>query len=170
MPSLVVTLVGPDRPGLVGAVSDVVRKHGGNWMESRMSHLGGQFAGIVLIEMQEAPDAMLASLKALDQQGLTVVATVDTGTSTEPEGTSVLTLNLVGNDRPGIVREISQILASSSVNVEELETECSDAPMSGGRIFKATARLKLPADLSEEALQHALERIAADLMIEFSLE
>ena len=44
MESLVVTVIGKDRPGLVELVSAVVEEYGGDWVESRMSRLAGEFA------------------------------------------------------------------------------------------------------------------------------
>ncbi|MEQ9410932.1 MAG: ACT domain-containing protein [Fuerstiella sp.] len=179
MPSLVVTLVGPDRPGLVGAVSDVVRRHGGNWRESRMSHLAGQFAGIVLVEApDDRSEALVTDLHNLSSLGLKVVAQLDTvrgadagltGDADAGDGT-LWTVSVVGNDRPGIVREVTQVLAAHDVNVEELTTACSDAPLAGGQIFRATIRLRVPEGLSVELLQDELEGIAMDLMIDFTAE
>lgn len=169
MPSLVVTLVGPDRPGLVGLVSDVVRSHDGNWLESRMSHLAGQFAGIVLIDVPESHQSSLVdALQQLATHGLQVVTAVDSSVPSADDTGKVWRLNVVGNDRPGIVREVTQVLASHDVNVEEFTTECDEAPQSGGQIFRAIARVRLPEPLAPELLQDELERIATDLMIDIS--
>lgn len=167
MPSLVLTLVGPDRPGLVGGVSDVVRRHDGNWLESRMSHLAGQFAGIVLIDIAEdRSEQLLHDLQQLSDQGLKVVTELDASpAAATPEG-NLWTIAVVGNDRSGIVREVTSVLAAHDVNVEELITECTDAPQAGGKIFKAHARLRLPEGLNVELLQEELERLATDLMID----
>ena len=168
--SVVLTLVGPDKPGLVEAVSEVIATHGGNWLESRMAHLAGQFAGILRVEVPEMNvDAMrqaLARLSASDLQ-ITVVAAVG---SPKEFGLRPLRLHLVGQDRPGIVREIAQVLASHGVNVEELQTECQGAPMSGEVLFVATAKLGVPDSLKQEVLRGALERIASDLMVDITLE
>ena len=170
MPALVVTLVGPDRPGLVGAVSDVVRRHEGNWLESRMSHLAGQFAGIVLVETTaENSAAMVADLEQLESHGLQVVVAVDADGAGQEPG-QLYRLSVVGNDRAGIVREVTQVLASHEINVEELTTECTDAPQSGGRIFRAIAGIRLPDLLSPELVQDELERIATDLMIDIAVD
>lgn len=170
MPSLVVTLVGPDRPGIVGTVSDVVRRHAGNWQESRMSHLAGQFAGILLLEVPEdSVEDLLVGLNSLSQHGLKVIAEVDSGSAdSAPPSGSVWNISAVGNDRPGIVREVTQVLTAHNVNVEELTTECLDAPLGGGQIFRATAQIRLPADLTTDVLQHELEELATDLMIDFT--
>lgn len=166
---MVITLIGPDRPGIVGAVSDVVRNHGGNWLESRMSHLAGQFAGIVLIDVSESNVETLSDgLQKLSEEGLQVVAAIDSSAKPTVVTGAVWHLSVVGNDRAGIVREVTQVLASHDVNVEELTTECKDAPVSGGQIFKAVAKIRLPEPLSLELLQDELERIATDLMIDIT--
>ena len=168
--SLVITLIGPDRPGLVGKVSDVIRQHGGNWLESRMAHLAGQFAGIILVEVPDVQaDTLAKALQSLQQQGLKLVVERDLILTTPGvnEG-AMMTLSVIGNDRPGIVREVSQVLAERNVNVEEFSTQCSDAPMSGGRIFQVNARLRLPADITMSQLQHQLEQVTVDLMVDIS--
>jgi len=167
---LVMTVIGQDRPGLVDSIAALVVEHGGNWLESRMSRLGGQFAGILRVAVpgeNELP--LVAALKKLESRGLTVVVHAD-----QPKPTATPTrqrvLDIVGQDRPGIVREISRALASFGVNVEELHTECASAAMSGETLFKARARLSLPESCDAAQVRQQLERIAADLIVEISLE
>jgi glycine cleavage system regulatory protein len=167
--SLVMTVIGNDRPGLVESVASLVAEHGGNWLESRMSRLGGQFAGIVHVEVPADKEKALAkALKALDARGLTVVVHSSERAGLAPRQTSIL--EIVGQDRPGIVREISHTLAEFGVNVEELETECASAAMSGEALFKARAVLSIPDGCNVTELRRALEKIAADLIVEISLE
>ena len=169
MSSLVLTLIGEDRPGVVGRLAEVVAQHHGNWLESRMAHLGGQFAGILRVEVEEQhAAALLAALKALAAEELKLVVE-QTDTSPREEGYLIATLEIVGNDRPGIVAEISRELARERVNVEDFVTECGSAPMSGGSIFRASGRLRLPGDLPLERLRENLERIGHDLLVEISL-
>jgi len=172
---LVLTLLGPDRPGLVELVAGIVAAHGGNWLESRMTRLGGQFAGILRAELPEAQlKSALAALAALEQRGLKVVATSapDDGVSTTAAASRprVMDLELVGLDRPGIVREISQLLAASGVNVEELVTERKSAPMSAEMLFEARAHVRVPPGTDVASLRASLERLASDLMVEIRLE
>ncbi|MCA9085887.1 MAG: ACT domain-containing protein [Planctomycetaceae bacterium] len=168
MPSIIVTLIGPDRPGLVECVSDVVERHGGNWLESRMAHLAGQFAGIVQVDAPaNQVEDLTQALKALSGQGLQVIATVDSSSVSDPKESELWSINVVGNDRPGIIRKVCQVLSSHDVNVEELSSECTEAPLGGGQIFRADAVVRLPEGLSVELLQDELERIATDLMIDF---
>lgn len=160
------TIIGPDRTGLVESVARVVADHGGNWLESRMCRLGGEFAGILRIELPaEKRRALLDALQKIS--GLTVVAQPDATTPVVTTGRSVK-LEVVGHDRPGIVREITSALAHANVNVEEFSSEVASAPMSGETLFKATARLQLPEDCDLAALKTELERIAADLLVDVS--
>ena len=169
MPKLVLTIIGPDRPGLVDELAEAVAEHQGNWMESRMAHLGGKFAGVVRVSIpDERKDPLLAALDQLESHGIKVHVEADTADE-EPLQFLPVTLDILGNDRPGIVREISHVLATHGINVEEFCTECVDAPMSGGRIFRATAQLRLPPDLDADALRHELEQVAHDLMVDVSL-
>jgi glycine cleavage system regulatory protein len=166
--TVVITIFGPDRPGLVEAVATRVAANGGNWLESRLLHLGGHFAGIVRVEVDEARlGELLIALRAGDGPGLRIVVH-DTRTASEgiAAARTVATLEVVGHDRPGIVRAISRALAERGVNVEELATERSSAPMSGEPIFQARATVALPAGLDIATLRRDLEKIAADLMVD----
>jgi len=164
---LVMTIIGPDRTGLVEAVAGAVAGHGGNWLESRMCRLGGEFAGILRIELPAEKKAPL--LNALQKiSGLTV--TVHSGqTNVSPETARLTTMEIIGQDRPGIVHEISTALARAGVNVEEFSSEVTSGAMSGETMFKASARLQLPERCDVAALKKELEKIAADLLVDVSL-
>ena len=167
--SLVMTVIGKDRPGLVESVASIVAEHGGNWLESRMSRLGGQFAGIVHVEVpSDREQALAKALNALDARGLTVVVHSEKPHAAVARRTNIL--EIVGQDRPGIVRQISHTLAEAGVNVEELHTECASAAMSGETLFKARAVLSIPDSCEIAKLRQNLEKIAADLIVEISLE
>ena len=167
--SLVMTVIGQDRPGLVESVAALVAEHGGNWLESRMSRLGGHFAGILRVELPaENEPPLVAALKKLESRELTVLVHPDQPKPSAASG-RLSVLDIVGQDRPGIVREITRSLASFGVNVEELHTECASAAMSGETMFKAHARLSLPKTCDAAQVRQQLERIAADLIVEISL-
>jgi glycine cleavage system regulatory protein len=168
--SLVMTVIGEDRPGLVDSVAAIVAEHSGNWLESRMSRLGGKFAGIVRVEVPtEKAQFLTTALQALNTLGLAVVVHSDQAKPAAAPGPTTL-LEIVGQDRPGIVRHISHTLASFGVNVEELQTECASAAMSGEMLFKATAKLSIPPSCNVAELRQKLEKIAADLIVDISLE
>ena len=160
MASLILTVVGPDRPGLVRALSHAVAARGGSWLESRMARLAGQFAGIVLVE---APESLLEDLRALEGQGLRIV--VQGGAAAETTGER-LTLEVVGNDRPGIVRDITAVVAAHGINIEELTTGVSSGSFSGELLFKATALLRAPDAAAVEAMRAGLEQLGNELMVD----
>jgi glycine cleavage system regulatory protein len=165
---LVMTVIGEDRPGLVETVAGLVAEHGGNWLESRMSRLGGQFAGILRVEVPaEKETRLVAALQGLATRGLTTVVSADRA-KPSAAAARLQRLEVVGQDRPGIVRQISQALASFGVNVEELETECASAAMSGETIFTARATLSVPASCDTSEIRQRLEKIAADLIVDLS--
>jgi glycine cleavage system regulatory protein len=167
--SLVMTAIGRDRPGLVEMLARLVADHGGNWLESRMCRLGGEFAGILRVDIaREQANVLIAALEDLGSKGLNVVVREDEPARTV--GGRTLVVGIVGQDRPGIIREISSALASQQVNVEELESECASAPMSGETLFKARARLVVPETCDAEQLRQRLERIAADLLVDIDFE
>jgi glycine cleavage system regulatory protein len=168
MNDVVLTLIGPDRPGLVEAVAEIVAAHGGNWLESRMAHLAGKFAGVLRAEVPpEQREALTRALAGLETRGLKVV--VETGAPRQAAGRT-LALELVGLDRPGLVKEISQLLAAHGVNVEELTTDRTSAPMSGEMLFRARARLHVPANVALDPLRAGLDRLESDLMVEIKLD
>lgn len=167
--SFVMTLLGRDQPGIIEAISAVVAQHGANWEESRMARLSGRFAGFIRIS---APDDVAAEVEAgllaLGREGLDI--RVDRSDDDEASGeVSRVALALVGQDRPGILREITSALASKNVNVIRLETDCRSAPMSGEMLFHAEADLLCPADIDFDALRETLERLGQDMMVEVNL-
>lgn len=168
MDHLVLTVIAPDQPGLVEKLAQCVAGHGGNWLESRMSRMAGQFAGILRVAVPVAAyDELVQALQALSSQGIRVVVAQS---GVEPVCNWTLThLDLVGNDRPGIVRDITRLLAEQGVNLERLATDVTPAPMSGDLLFHAEAMLAVPQGLSLDALQMRLEELADDLMVELKL-
>ncbi len=170
MTSLAVTVVGADRPGLINSLSDAAASHGANWLESRMANLAGQFAGVVRLQVPaENVERLLAALRELESTGLQVTAVRGAGEPSEAPG-RMLSLALVGQDRPGIVRDISRVLAEHQVSIEELETESISGSWSGENLFQANARLRVPASLATEELNRVLESLADELMVDVILE
>jgi glycine cleavage system regulatory protein len=166
---LVLTVIGRDRPGLVSAVSETIAAGGGNWLDTRMASLAGQFAGMLLVAIApDKADALVASLRQLEEQGLRLV--IERSEEQTPVAGRSLRLELVGLDRPGIIRDISHVLAGQNVNIAELESERVSGSFSGEAMFKAKAQLTLPDGLPLEDLRQSLEAIAHELMVDLSLE
>ena len=170
--TLVMTVIGADRPGLVQMVAARVADHGGNWLESRMCRLGGQFAGILRVEVgAERRDELVNALRTLEVDGLRVIIHAEGGPAGSGAGASgsLASVDLVGTDRPGILRSVSGVFAAHGVNVEELASERVNAPMDGGVLFQARATVFVPASVKVAALRVDLEKIAADLMVDIRL-
>lgn len=168
---LILTVIARDQPGIVEALSQAISDHGANWLGSRMARLAGEFAGIVEVSAPDAEASELTlALRSLESEGLRIQIEQSRTAESAAAGTRTLNLELVGNDHPGIVREIAQALARRGVNVDELSTGCESAPMSGEVLFRARARLQVPADVTLESLADELEKIASDLMVDLTLD
>ncbi len=166
--NLVMTVIGADRPGLVQRVAATVADHGGNWLESRMAHLAGKFAGVLCIEVADDRAAELeAALAQLEGDGLRIV--VERSAPVEAPAERSMHIDLLGLDRPGLVHEISALLAAHGVNVEELATDRTTAAHSGGQMFHADIRVLIPDSVDVSAIRDGLERLAGDLMVEIRL-
>jgi len=167
--SLVLTLIGDDRPGIVEKLADEVLAAGANWEESRMARLAGKFAGVLRISVDADRAAALEErLTAFATDGLRVV--VEPSADNQPSAFRTLRLELVGNDHPGIVRDISRALAHRQINIEELETDVTSAPMTGEALFRARATLRTPSAVTLEELRTTLEALARELMVDLALD
>ena len=167
---LVITVIGADRPGLVELLARTLVAHHANWLESRMANLAGRFAGMVEADVPEASfEPLVEALEKLQADGLKVM--VDSGL-VEPAANSFreVQLELIGQDRVGIVQEISSALARHGVSIEKLHTQSESASMSGETLFRARAELRVPNDLDMAALQQSLELLADELMVDIDLK
>lgn len=168
--AFIVTFIGDDHPGLVEALSSAIERSGGNWLESRLSQLGGKFAGLVLVSLPEGQGpALERTLRQLADRGLSVRVTPALS-QVPPHGGPGITLTVVGPDRPGIVREISRALAAEQMNVVEMESQVSSAPMSGEQLFHAHIEAEIPPGATLEVLQAVLEGIADAMTLDIDLD
>lgn len=161
---LVISVAADDRPGVIQALSDTALAHQANWLESSLSHLCGQFVGIVKLGVQSADvEALQQALTGLAHQGI-AVQFHDQAAAVEGAAETV-ELYVEANDRPGIIEEITSTLARLSINIEQLETWCESASMAGYDLFIAQLAVSLPADVSRLKLEQALEGVSDDLMV-----
>lgn len=168
MALLVLSVVGSDRPGLTKALAAAVLSAGGNWLESHLSRLGGLYVGSVLVELEAGGvDRLRAAVNAVDADGLEVriAPAVETAAA---EG-ETLQLALVGQDRPGIVDQVTAVLSGLDANIEAFRTWIDAEPHSGAPLFHMEARLRLPPGVSADSLQAALEDISAEIMVDITL-
>jgi len=169
--TLVLTVIGDDRAGLVKALADVIEQGGGNWERSHLSELAGKFAGIVTVT---APDDRVEALRAAlaPLEGLLQVAVHDAAGAAVPlarESRQELRIALLGNDRPGIVGAVSGVLARHDLSVAELQSTTRDAPMAGGRLFEAKALVTVPAGADLAAIRADLEELATEIMVDLDV-
>jgi glycine cleavage system regulatory protein len=166
--SVVLSVVGSDRPGLTEALASAVLSAGGNWLESHLSRLGGLYVGSVLVALEaDKVDDLSAAVRAVDAHGLEVRIAA----AVEPPAAAgeALQFSLVGQDRPGIVRQVTGVLSGLNVNIETFDTKISPEAHSGAPLFHIEAALRLPPELSAGAVQAALEGISAEIMVDISL-
>jgi len=164
-----IAFIADDRPGLVERIAEVVTEHGGNWLESRMSQLAGKFTGIVRVSLPRAHLVEFErALSTLEQIGITLRVEDAPGTATTA-AVAPWRLEIIGHDRPGIVHEFATALARRQINVFDMRTDVSTAPMSAGLLFSATADIQVPAELDIDELRESLEAIADELTIEYTL-
>lgn len=170
MTTFVLTAIGEDRPGLVSALASVVDEHGGSWVDSQLALLAGHFAGIVQVEVPaERTEAFLDALPSLaGEVGLQVEAA--SGTGAAAQGGESFRLHLLGQDRTGMVREVTSALTAQGATIDGLRSWTRDAPEGGGVLFEAEAEVRLPAGGSDAAVREALEQIAAELMVDLELD
>lgn len=169
MAHIVLTVVGDDRSGLVRALADTIAAHEGNWEQSELAELAGAFAGIVLVDV---PDDRLAALTtalgALD--GLLRIATHDAPAGRSAAPASSVSFTVLGNDRPGIVRDVTAVVAAHSLGIITFRSRTLEAPMSGGSLFEATVTVRLAAEADAGALASALEDLAGEIQVDVALD
>ena len=166
---IVFTVVAEDRPGLVASISEVVNRHAGNWVDSSMAHLKGEFAGIICAEIP-APNLseFKSDLVALGNDAIEIQFRSGKKEASNFEGGQA-TFELTGADHPGIVREVSRVLAQFGVNIEMLQTDVYSASMSGNQMFRARLKILCPASFELPEIINALEDIANDIMVDISV-
>jgi len=168
MASVILSVIGSDRPGLTEALAGAVLSASGNWLESHLSRLGGLYVGSVLVALEaDRVDGLRAAVRAVDAQGLEIrIVPAVEGPGAVGEA---LHFSLVGQDQPGIVRQVTAILSGLDVNIETFDTRISAEPHSGAPLFHMEARLRLPPGLQAGGVQAALEEISGEIMVDISL-
>ena len=167
--SLVVSIVGADRHGIVSLLADRAQRFGANWAASRLTRLATEFAGTVHFEVpRENADALANALRGLESSGLQIVIARSDGAKV-PDSLRSVELELVGEDRLGIVSRLTRILAERSVSIESIHTEIIRSGVSGKQTFKIEAHLLVPLALSVDALRLELGTLASEMMVDIAL-
>jgi glycine cleavage system regulatory protein len=165
---LVLTVIADDKQGLVESLSQIIASNSGNWLESSMSQLAGKFAGILRVSVDDdRAENLIEELNGLSSEIKLIIEKAVYESAGQQS--RMYELSLVGNDRPGIIKEISAVVSELGINVERLNTECTPAPMSSDALFKAKATLEVPENVALEQLQNKLEQLADDLIVEIEV-
>ncbi|MGH1469857.1 MAG: glycine cleavage system protein R [Cellvibrionaceae bacterium] len=190
---LLLTLMCNDQPGLVEKIAATVHSHNGNWLESRLSRLSGKFVGIVQIETDDVNEKKLVKeLKELENFGFLITLDTIDGSSNEdgvnlkdrstnqPQNTNPkqkasedptsYAFSIVGNDRQGIIKEVSQAFSVRRINLENLTSQCTSTPHIGTPLFEASGKITVPFLTDIDELSKHLDRISDELAIDIQLE
>ena len=167
--SLIITILGKDRTGIVSSISEILEQHQSSWSESRISHLAGKIAGILQVSV---PDNRVEELTvALDDfQSDDLKITIETAaTELKTTATKTIHVELLCQDRIGIVHDVTERLAKLNVNIEELDSHLKEASMAGGMLFSAELTLGLPDNVDADAVEDCLEEMSDQFMIDINL-
>ncbi len=163
---IVFTVIAQDKPGIVKTLAEVVKEHSGNWLDSRMSQLAGEFAGIVHVEIDlDKKKPLEEALSALQNDGI-IITTRQSGAEISGSEYRLHEIEIYGNDRPGIVAEVSSLFSEKSINIMEFDTDISDVPVSGGVLFHATAIIAVAKGVALDELQDKLHDLADELTLD----
>lgn len=164
---MIFTVVGKDKPGLIGSVSQTVFSLGGNWLSSNFSHMAGYFAGFVEVHIPENKQQEL--IDTLTKHPHLQIHLVPGEAATE-DNQQTACINIIGNDKPGIVQELSAVLNQFNINIIKFDSGCGSAPNWGGILFNAKAIIAIPEGFDLDPLHDALEEIANDLVVDIELQ
>jgi glycine cleavage system transcriptional repressor len=170
MSELVVTAIGPDRPGIASDVTGHIRAVGANLADSRMINLRGHFALITLVE--GAPEVLEALKSRLRESAPELGLTFDFSAApkAEPLKGVPFRLKTYSMDQPGIVHKVTTFLREQSINIEELVTRLESAPFMGTPVFTMEIVMLLPGAANVKALRHALEELGDTLNCDVDLD
>lgn len=167
MQPVVITIMGKDKTGIVDALAKSVYQHGGNWQSSSFAHMAGMFTGFVeVLVPEDRHEALVAALDAIPDLSVTAVSLV----GADARLSETLTVEVMGNDKPGIVQELTATLNQFNLNIVTFDSSVQSAPNWGSLMFKARARLAVPEAFNHDALQSALENLANDLVVDISTQ
>ncbi len=167
--SLVVSINGTDRHGIVRSLAERAQRYNANWTASRMTRVAGHFAGMVHLEVpRENADALENALRGLESSGLQVII-ARSDSAKVSDAVKPFELELVGEDRVGIVSRLTTLLADRGVSIEQIHTEIIGGGQAGKQTFKVGAQLLVPAKLSVEDLKRELAPLAQEMVVDIAL-
>ncbi|MFC3120979.1 glycine cleavage system protein R [Agaribacter flavus] len=171
MPTMILTVLGKDKVGLVNEIAQAVQTSGGNWLKSSFCYLAGQFAGFVQVTLPEGnQDRLIAACETNTNLRITLTpisTPEDELVQTSPVLGKAFSLRVTGNDRPGIVNDVTSTLQGMNVNIVAMTTSCDSAPNWGSYLFTAELDIECASELNAQDCKDAIEALADDLIVEF---
>ena len=166
--NIILSLIGPDKPGIVSNISKMVKNHSGNIDKSRMIRLGDFFTIMVLINIDKNNRIELE--KELNNHSNYQISIYELNNKqTENADDTIYTVHLNGVDSEGLVYKITNELAKLNINIEELETNRENAPMSGLALFSLTAKITHPK-LDYDILKQKMTELESNLDVNIILK
>jgi len=169
---LVVTIVGPDRRGIVEKITATMLEYAANIEESKMARLGGEFAVIMLLSLPgEKENELLTSLDALNEHELTIISRPTNLSRLERfQGYVPYEILVLGADHEGIVHSVAQYITSEQMNIEKLDTQVTQAPITGTPLFSMKATVQAPPGLTLVQLRQKLAKVGDELGVDIEVK
>ena len=162
---LILTVMADDKPGIVEGLSDVIAQHQANWLDSRLAHMAGKFAGIIKVSTSQGQvEALTQALQQLHSRGIIVECAIGNEQTNQEQ---VFAVEITGHDRQGIVKEVTACLANLQVNILDFHSSCYAAAMSSEMMFTAKLHIQLANNSNSEQLEAALEALSSELVIDW---
>ena len=150
---LAITVIGPDRAGLIRDLSKMVTDATGNILESRMIALGSEFAILMLVAGNWHSIAKIREkLDALQNQGNMTVTIRDCAPRATVTAVPYV-IDVVSLDHEGIVLALSNFFATRDLEIAELNTRRYNAPHTGATMFSIQMTVNVPADIQISTLR-----------------
>jgi glycine cleavage system transcriptional repressor len=168
--------IGPDRPGIVADLGELIYECDCNLEDSSMTILGSEFAVLLLLtgEGADVEQRLSSACKRIEwEKRLTVFFRPLEG---EPVPYAVAQhakpyeLQAVGVDKAGIVAKVARCLAKYRININQMATSSRPEPGTGTPIYSMRVRMDVPGEIDLAALRRELEGIATSLHIELTIQ
>lgn len=166
MPTVVVAALGPDRPGIIAGITAVLLREHGNLEDSAMTILHNQFTMTMVVSTPSTADDVYADLApvALDLGLLISVREVTEGLDSAGEP---FVVRVHGADRPGLVHDVTGLLAAHGINVTDLATRLvGDAAPT----YVMHVACDVPPEVNIDAVRTELAALATRLEIHATLQ
>ncbi len=168
---LVISAMGPDRPGLVNELSTAILAEGASIDDSRMMILGGEFAIILMVSGEEPRiEKLQVAIQTVLDRLLLQGIVKSTSAREAKTGVVPFEIDILAMDDEGIVHTVTSFFAKQNINIENLVTDTYSAPHTGTPMFSLQMVVNLPTQGSVAALKEEFIFLCDELYIDVSME